>query len=265
MATASENLPGSESGACRETDAWRNWGSPSRSHAVSSGSKAGMPSDRDASMGGGLARSTKEAGQCPQREGAEQNSLFGESNTAAPEADKTVSTKLAGLVARARKEARLTNVVQYVDEELLRLAFGSLRKHAAPGVDGQSYEDYAADLDENLKDLHARLTTGRYQAPVIRRVYIPKANGKLRALGITTIEDRVVQKAVAWVLSAVFEQDFLECSQGFRPKRSAHMALRRLRNGMLQHWVRYVVEVDVVGFSTTSITIGCVSSPVTAS
>ena len=235
MATAPENLPGSESGACREMDAWRNWGSPSRSHAVSSGSKAGMPSDRDASMGGGLARSTKEAGQCPQREGAEQNSLFGESNTAAPEADKPVSTKLAGLVARARKEARLTNVVQYVDEELLRLAFRSLRKRAAPGVDGQSYEEYAANVDQNLNDLHARLKSGRYQAPVIRRVRIPKANGKLRALGITTIEDRVVQKAVAWVLSAVFEQDFLDSSHGFRPNRSPHTALHRLRDGMMQH------------------------------
>jgi DNA-binding CsgD family transcriptional regulator len=135
--------------------------------------------------------------------------------------------------------------VQFVDEELLRLAFGSLRKQAAPGVDGQSYEDYAAGLDENLWDLYRRLKSGRYRAPALRRVSIPKANGKLRPLGITTIEDRVVQKAVAWVLSAVFEQDFLECSQGFRPKRSAHMALRRLRDGMLQHWVRYVVEVDV--------------------
>ena len=96
----------------------------------------------------------REAGQCPRREGAEQNSLFDESNTAAPEADPTVSTKLAGLAARARKEARLTNVVQYVDEELLRLAFRSLRKQAAPGVDGQSYEDYAASLDENLWDLY---------------------------------------------------------------------------------------------------------------
>src|SRR5260221_14630426 len=195
MATALENLPGSESGASRETDAWRNWGSPSRSHAVSSGSKAGMPSDRDASMGGGLARSTKEAGQCPQREGAEQNSLFGESNTAAPEADKTVSTKLAGVVARARKEARITNVVQYVDEELLRLAFGSLRKRAAPGVDGQSYEDYAANVDQNLKDLHARLTTGRYQAPVIRRRHNPKGKRKIRALSVNTLEERVVQKS----------------------------------------------------------------------
>jgi len=159
-----------------------------------------------------------------------------------------VSTKLAGLVARARKEDRLTNVVQYVDEELLRLAFRSLRKQAAAGVDGQSYEDYAAELDQNLRDVQARLTSGRYQAPVIRRVYIPKANGKLRPLGITTIEDRMVQKAVAWVLSAVFEQDFLDCSHGFRPNRSPHTALHRLREGMMRNWARYVVEVDVVGF-----------------
>ena len=199
-------------------------------------------------MGGGSASSTKEAGQRPRREVAEQISLLDEGYTAAPEADRTVSTKLAGLVARAAKEARLTNVVQYVDEELLRLAFGSLRKQAAPGVDGQSYEDYAANLDQNLKDVYARLKSGRYRAPVIRRVYIPKANGKLRPLGITTIEDRVVQKAVAWVISAVFEQDFLNCSYGFRPNRSAHGALHRLREGMRQHWARYVVEVDVVNY-----------------
>ena len=108
---------------------------------VSSGSKEVIPSDRHASVGGGSASSTKDAGQRPRRKVAEQISLLDESYTAAPEADKTVSTKLAGLVARARKEARLTNVVQYVDEELLHLAFGSLRKQAAPGVDGQSYED----------------------------------------------------------------------------------------------------------------------------
>jgi retron-type reverse transcriptase len=135
-----------------------------------------------------------------------------------------------------------------VDEELLRLAFGSLRKQAAPGVDAQSYADYAANLDENLKDLYARLKSGRYRAPVIRRVYIPKANGKLRALGITTIEDRMVQNAVAWVLSVVFEHNFLDCSYGFRPNRSAHGALHQLREGMMQHWARYVVEVDVVNY-----------------
>jgi RNA-directed DNA polymerase len=215
---------------------------------VSSGSKAGQPSDRDASRGGGSARSTREAGQCPRREGAEQGSLFGEGTMAALEAEPTMSPKLAELAARARKEARLTNVVQYVDEELLRQAFRSLRKQAAPGVDGQSYADYEANLAANLRDLHQRLRTGRYRAPAVRRAYIPKASGGRRPLGITTIEDRVVQKAVAWVLSAVYEQDFLECSHGFRPKRSAHTALHRLREGMLQHWVKYVVEVDLQGY-----------------
>ena len=155
MATAPETLPGSKSVACRETGRWRNWGRPWGSHAMSSGSKARLPSDRHGPKVGGSARSTEEAGQCPQREGAEQDSLFDEGYTAAPEADNTVSTKLAGLAARARKEARLTNVVQFVDEELLRLAFRSLRKNAAPGVDGQRYEDFAANLDQNLEDLYA--------------------------------------------------------------------------------------------------------------
>src|SRR2546428_355744 len=248
MATAPETLPGSKSVACRETGRWRNWGRPWGSHAMSSGSKARLPSDRHGPRVGGSARSTEEAGQCPQRKGAEEDRLFDEGYTAAPEADKTVSTKLAGLSARARKEARLTNVVQFVDEELLRFAFRSLRKQAAPGVDGQSYEDYAVHLDQKLRDLYARLKSGSYQAPVIRRVYVPKANGKRRPIGISTIEDRVVQKAVAWVLSAVFEPDFLECSHGFRPKRSPHTALHRLRDGMRLHGMRYVVEADLASY-----------------
>jgi hypothetical protein len=141
----------------------------------------------DGPRGGGSARSTEEAGQRLWRKGAEQGSLFDEGYTAAPEAGITVSTKLAELGARARREARLTNVIQFVDEELLRLAFRSMRKQAAPGVDGQRYEDYAANLPRNLRDLYARLKSGRYQAPVIRRVYIPKANGKRRPLGIPKI------------------------------------------------------------------------------
>jgi RNA-directed DNA polymerase len=213
-----------------------------------SGSKARTPSDRHASRGGGVACSTGEAGQRPWREGAAQGKLLDEGTTAAPEAEQPVSLKLGELAARARKEACLTNVLQCVDEGVLRLAFGSLRKRAAPGVDGQSYTAYAEQLDQNLRDLYDRLKTGRYRAPAVRRVYIPKEAGGRRALGITTVEDRVVQKAVAWVLGAVYEQDFLDCSHGFRPGRSAHTALHQLREGMMQHGVRAVVEVDVVGF-----------------
>src|SRR6266508_5507961 len=248
MATAPETLPGSESVACRETDRWRNGGRPWGSHMMSSGSEPWKTSDRHGPTVGRSARSTEEAGQCPPRKGAEQDSLLDEGYTAAPEADSTVSTKLAGLVARARKEARLTNVVQFVDEELLRLAFRSLRKQAAPGIDGQSYEDYAVNLGQKLRELHTRLKNGCYQAPVIRRVYVPKPNGKRRPIGISTIEDRMVQKAVAWVLSAVFEQDFLECSHGFRPNRSPHTALHRMREGMRLHGARYVVEADLASY-----------------
>ena len=207
-----------------------------------------MTSNRHGPKVGRSARSTEEAGQCPWRKGTEQDRLFDEGYTAAPEADSTVSTKLAELVARARREARLTNVVQFVDEELLRLALRSLRKQAAPGVDGQSYEDYSVNLSQKLRDLHTRLKSGRYQAPVIRRVYVPKPNGKRRPIGISTIEDRMVQKAVAWVLSAVFEQDFLECSHGFRPHRRPHTALHRLRDGMRLHGVRYVLEADLASY-----------------
>jgi retron-type reverse transcriptase len=140
-----------------------------------------------------------------------------------------------------------------VDQELLGLAFRSLRKQAAPGTDGQSYEEYAADLDQNLRGLYARLKSGRYRAPNIRRAYLPKGNGKRRPIGISTVEDRTVQKAVAWVLSAVFDQDFLDCSHGFRPNRSPHTALHRLREGVRQHQVRYVVEADLQSYFVPSI------------
>src|SRR5438128_1411934 len=170
---------------------------------MSSGSKARGPSDRHDPKGGGSAGRTKEAGQCPRRKAAEQDSARDEGYTAAPEAEPTVATKLAELAARARRERTLTNVIRFVDEELLRLAFRSLRKQAAPGVDGQSYEEYAVNLDQNLKDVHARLTTGRYQAPVIRRVYIPKGDGKRRPIGIRMV--------ASYCLS-------YRCGPGFKPQ-----------------------------------------------
>lgn len=159
-----------------------------------------------------------------------------------------MSQKLAGLVARARKEARLTTVIGFVDEELLRLAFQSLRRDAAAGVDGQSWQAYQEQAAEAIPALHARLRSGQYQAPPVRQVRIPKADGGSRRLGITTLEDRIVQKAVAWVLSAVYECDFLDCSYGYRPRKSAHDALAALHTGLERRGARVVVEVDIHGY-----------------
>lgn len=159
-----------------------------------------------------------------------------------------MSQKLAVLVARAGKEERLTNVIGFVDVELLRLAFESLRREGAAGIDGQTWADYGANLEGNLQEVYQRLRSGRYRAPTIRRVMIPKEHGGSRALGITTVEDRLVQKAVAWVLSAVYEHDFLDCSHGFRPGRSAHGALHQLHRAAEERGVRAVVEVDIQGY-----------------
>ena len=106
----------------------------------------------------------------------------------------------------------------------MREAFRLTRKDGAPGIDGVTAEDYEANLEANLLDLLERIKSGRYRAPPVRRAYIPKADGSQRMLGIPTFEDKVAQRAVTMVLEAVYEQDFLPCSYGFRPGRSAHQA-----------------------------------------
>jgi RNA-directed DNA polymerase len=169
-------------------------------------------------------------------------------NTPPPEGDDRVSQKLAVLVARARKEGRLTNVIGFVDVELLMLAFRSLRREAAAGVDGQTWHAYQEQAAEAIPALHTRLVSRQYRAPPVRRVRIPKPDGGRRPLGITTLEDRIVQKAVAWVLSAVYECDFLDCSYGYRPGRSAHTALAALHTGLERRGARVVVEVDIAGY-----------------
>lgn len=169
-------------------------------------------------------------------------------HTPPPEGAARVSQKLAGLVARARKEAQLTNVIGFVDVELLRLAFHALRRDAAAGVDGQSWQAYQEQAETAIPALDARLRSGQYRAPPVRRAWIPKGDGKCRPLGIPTLEDRIVQKAVSWVLSAVYEQDFLACSYGYRPGRNAHTALAALHARLERGGARAVVEVDIKGY-----------------
>ncbi len=144
----------------------------------------------------------------------------------------TISTKLERIAKLAREAPTMafTTLAHHIDIDWLREAYRRTRKDGAPGVDGQSAEQYAANLEDNLRSLLDRAKTGTYRAPPVRRAYIPKGSGKeLRPLGIPTFEDKVLQRAVAMVLEAVYEQDFMECSYGFRPRRSAHDALDALQ------------------------------------
>ena len=156
-------------------------------------------------------------------------------------------TKRHWIVELARKKpgAVLFSLNHVIDFEWMREAYTRTRKDGATGIDGATAQDYEANLEANLRDLLERIKSGRYKAPPVRRVYIPKADGSQRPLGITTFEDKVAQRAIVMVLEAVYEQDFLSCSYGFRPGRSAHQALRQLSGVMTvrkQHWV---LEVDV--------------------
>ena len=127
--------------------------------------------------------------------------------------------------AQKDKEAQFTALLHHVDVDRLRAAYRALNPKAATGVDGVSWEEYGRDLEVNLRDLHARLHRGAYRAKPSRRAYVPKADGRQRALGVAALEDKVLQRALVEVLNAVYEQDFLGFSYGFRPGRSPHHAL----------------------------------------
>jgi group II intron reverse transcriptase/maturase len=127
----------------------------------------------------------------------------------------------------------------------MKEAYRLTRKDGAPGIDGVMAVDYEVNLEANLLDLLERIKSDRYRAPPVRRAYIPKADGSLRKLGIPTFEDKVAQRAITMVLEAVYEQDFLPCSYGFRPGRSAHQALRELRNAIWAKRLYWVVDIDI--------------------
>jgi len=148
-------------------------------------------------------------------------------------------------VARGDKDVRFTALLHHVTVDRLREAYRAIRPGAAPGVDGVTWKDYGLDLEENLRDLHARVHRGAYRARPSRRVYIPKADGRQRPLGVAALEDKIVQRAVVEVLNAIYECDFLGFSYGFRPGRSPHHALDALTVGITRKKVNYVLDADV--------------------
>jgi RNA-directed DNA polymerase len=151
-------------------------------------------------------------------------------------------------VAQQDKEARFTALMHHVSVDRLRWSYWAISPKAAPGVDGVTWEAYGQDLEGNLRDLHARLHSGRYRVKPSRRVHIPKADGRLRPLGVASLEDKIVQRAVVEVLNAIYEVDFRGFSYGFRPGRSPHHALDALAVGIERKRVNWVLDADVRDF-----------------
>src|ERR1700741_7916 len=151
-------------------------------------------------------------------------------------------------VARERKKEKFTALLHHITVELLEDSFFELRREAAAGIDGLTWEAYEQDLDRNLEDLHGRVHRGAYRALPSRRRYIPKADGRQRPLAIAALEDKIVQGAVAAVLSAIYEEDFLGLSYGFRPGRGAHDAMDALCVGIHSKKVSFILDADIRSF-----------------
>jgi RNA-directed DNA polymerase len=194
--------------------------------------KEGLPS---AEMGEGRAR-------------AKENIV--QSHTHPTQSGERVSQGLRGVrqVARERRRERFTALLHHLNVDLLRESFYALQRMAAPGVDGVRWKEYEAGLEDRITDLHRRIHRGAYQAQPSRRVYIPKADGRQRPLGVAALEDKVVQQAVVTILNAIYEVDFLGFSYGFRPGRSPHQALDALNVGLERKHVHWVLDADIRGF-----------------
>jgi RNA-directed DNA polymerase len=158
-----------------------------------------------------------------------------QSHTSPTQRGGSVSQRLSGVrkAAKERKKEKFTALLHHLTVPLLADSFYSLKRKAAPGVDGVRWEEYELGLEDRLKDLHSRVHRGAYQAQPSRRIYIPKADGRQRPLGIAAVEDKIVQQAVVTILNQIYEEDFLGFSYGFRPTRSQHQALDALSVGLV--------------------------------
>lgn len=165
----------------------------------------------------------------------------------------TISTRIQQIanMAKEHRERSFRSVNHAIDVEWLHEAVRQTRKNGAPGIDGQDWNEYQRGLEARLLDLLKRFKTGEYHAPPVKRVQIPKGNGQTRPLGIPTFEDKILQRGVTMLLEAIYEQDFLNCSYGFRPGRSAHDALKALYNGLTSMGGGWVLDLDIRDFFGT--------------
>jgi RNA-directed DNA polymerase len=163
---------------------------------------------------------------------------------------QTISTQLQQIAEQARRhpDYTFTTLAHLMDVEWLKEAYRRTRKDAAPGVDRVTAQDYAEQLEENLQALHARLVSGDYRPTPVKRAWLEKEDGRLRPIGIPAFEDKLVQRAVVMLLSAVYEQDFYDFSHGFREGHSPHQALHELREWCMEKQVGWIVDADISGF-----------------
>jgi group II intron reverse transcriptase/maturase len=161
-----------------------------------------------------------------------------------------MSTKLDRLSELAKEDPkrRFFSIAHLITPEAMNAAFRGLRKNASAGVDGVTYEEYEQDAERNIRRLQQRLKDGKYQAQPLRRVYIPKENGKQRPISIPVLEDKIVQKATVEVLNAIYEQDFLDCSYGFRPGRGQHQALEEVGRVICTRSTGWILELDITAY-----------------
>ena len=232
--------------------------------ASNTGSPAGEGESRTSGMHGGeesdgvvllMSPSNKateqQAGAAERVEGrtpTEENTSQG--RTPPAQDGRGVSQGLAGVrrVARERKQEQFTTLLHHLTLDLLRASFYALKKSAAPGVDGVRWREYEDGLEERLADLKDRIHRGAYRAQASRRIYIPKADGRQRPIGIAALEDKIVQQAVVTILNEIYEVDFRGFSYGFRPGRSPHQALDALSVGLYRKRVNWILDADIQGF-----------------
>ncbi len=153
--------------------------------------------------------------------------------------------------ARKDKSARFNNLMHHITVELLREAYGEIKPKAAPGVDNVTWEEYGRNLEANLSDLRERVQSGKYRATPSKRIWIPKSDGGERPIGIPSLEDKIVQQAVVWILNQIYEEDFVGFSYGFRPGRSPHNVLDALAVAITQWKVNWILDADIRSFFDT--------------